>query len=195
MRLIAQDHRCATSLRQGLLPPEIISVFESAGDALIPQDAYAVSMKCGCPARGEVCDHIMGVHMWIAAAVDRDPFQLFALRGGSRDSVLAAADGVLSQAQPSSAYPSAPKGPLHQILGPEAAGAAFDCWRAQVAEVQLDRDAGVPDQLLAQLGDPPEWDGKVSLHETLAPVYRGAARLARAMLSRPHGNHSGRSGV
>jgi len=203
--LIAQDSRCVASMRQGVLSLEVVETFEVAGDALLPRDAYAVSMQCGCQARGDTCDHIMGVHMWIAAAVDRDPFLLFTLRGESKDAVLGAMAGAIHNGLESGSHSNANEStrddtllgatsrdtpanssaePLHQLLGPEAAGAAFDSWRLPVAALSLNRDTGAPsDQLLAQLGDPPGWDGKSSLHETLAPVYRGAARRARAMLS------------
>jgi uncharacterized Zn finger protein len=182
IRLIAEDHRCAAAIRHGVLSSEIVSLFDSAGDTLISRDAYAVAMKCGCDGRTDICEHIMALHLWIAAAINSDPFVLFTLRGCSRDTVLKRI-GDAGQHTQSHPYPSVTN-PTHQLLGPDAAGAGFDCWRAPVIALSDNHDtAALADRLIAQLGDPPGWDAPRSLHEILSPVYRGVARRARSLLS------------
>ncbi|HXC24472.1 MAG TPA: hypothetical protein VNU46_01050 [Gemmatimonadaceae bacterium] len=185
MGAIALDAFCTTQVRSGVVPRSVLAYFDAAGDSLLPMDAQTVRVECPCAARVELCDHVLAVHHWIAAAVERDPFVLFVIRGSSREQVLgwlAGVDGETLAAVDVKESTDVNAGA--QLLGADAAGDAFDAWRAPVDLVQDDvvgERQGVVDTILAQLGDPPGWDMEASVYETLVPVYRAAARYARAI--------------
>lgn len=69
--------RSANSIRaamRGDLHSEVL-------DLLLAPTADDVRMDCDCPDHGHVCKHIVAVADRLAARIDADPLQLFALRG------------------------------------------------------------------------------------------------------------------
>ena len=69
--------RTANSIRRAIrgdVEPEVL-------DILLAPSADDVKMSCDCPDYGHVCKHVVAVADRLAARIDADPLQLFALRG------------------------------------------------------------------------------------------------------------------
>jgi len=67
------------------MPDTIEDVFSDLGLYLLPHNRRDVATDCSCPDYANPCKHVAGVCYALAAALDRDPFLLFELRGLSRD--------------------------------------------------------------------------------------------------------------
>jgi uncharacterized Zn finger protein len=69
------------------IPENIEDAFETLGLHLLPRSQKDFNTSCSCPDWSNPCKHIAGVHYWIAAQLDQDPFLLFELRGLSRETL------------------------------------------------------------------------------------------------------------
>ncbi|NJK61504.1 MAG: hypothetical protein HC921_01405 [Synechococcaceae cyanobacterium SM2_3_1] len=69
------------------IPENIEDAFATLGLHLLPRSQKDFKTSCSCPDFSNPCKHIAGVHYWIAAQLDRDPFLLFELRGLSREAL------------------------------------------------------------------------------------------------------------
>lgn len=83
-RLSAQAGPVAKLLANEM-PDTIEDVFSDLGLYLLPHNRRDVATDCSCPDYANPCKHVAGVCYALAAALDRDPFLLFELRGLSRD--------------------------------------------------------------------------------------------------------------
>lgn len=63
-----------TAVAAGRMPPEL-------QELLLPVDSGDVRTDCDCPDRIPTCRHVAGLMHTVAAGIDDDPVQLFALRG------------------------------------------------------------------------------------------------------------------
>jgi uncharacterized Zn finger protein len=73
-----------TRLLMNEMPDEIEDAFTSVKLHLLPNSRREFLTNCSCPDDTNPCKHIAGVTYCLAAALDRDPFLLFELRGLSR---------------------------------------------------------------------------------------------------------------
>jgi uncharacterized Zn finger protein len=76
------------ALLDGEMPAELVDDARHAGVPLLPQPTE-LDPDCSCPDWGYPCKHAAALCYAIAATIDADPFVLFALRGRSREEVLA----------------------------------------------------------------------------------------------------------
>ena len=79
----------AAALLDGELTPEIVEDVAAAGLDLLPGPGE-VGTSCSCPDWANPCKHAAAVCYLVADHLDDDPFALLALRGRTRDEVLAA---------------------------------------------------------------------------------------------------------
>jgi uncharacterized Zn finger protein len=86
---IASRADLITRLLQNEMPDPTEDVFTAEGLHLLPGGQDDFDTDCSCPDWDNPCKHIAGVYYVLAAALDRDPFLLFALRGLSGDDLRA----------------------------------------------------------------------------------------------------------
>ncbi len=67
------------------MPDTIEAAFQPLDLHLLPYSEQDFFTDCSCPDYANPCKHIAGVHYLLAAALDRDPFLMFELRGLSRE--------------------------------------------------------------------------------------------------------------
>ena len=86
---LVEDASYAAALLNGEMPREIESVFAGVGLALFPATARDLAMDCSCPDVEVPCKHLAAVVYALAERFDADPFQILALRGRDRETLLA----------------------------------------------------------------------------------------------------------
>lgn len=162
---LADDAWYAATLLAGGMPPEIEQLFASLGLALFPGGGRDLAMDCSCPDHAVPCKHLAAVFYLLAERFDADPFEVLALRGRDRETLLAnlrARRGASAGAD----EPAEDVTPLAEVLdefyaaGPQLADAV------RIAPVLL-----APGALLAQV---PGFAIAVRGHQVvdlLAPVY------------------------
>ena len=79
----------AAALLAGEMPVDIGDVFAAAGLSLFPATARELRTDCSCPDLANPCKHVAAVCYLLAEEFDRDPFQILAWRGRSRQELLA----------------------------------------------------------------------------------------------------------
>lgn len=79
----------SAALLDGELPPAVLDDVGAAGIDLLPGPGE-IGPRCSCPDWADPCKHAAAVCYLVADVLDRDPFELFHLRGRDRDAVLAA---------------------------------------------------------------------------------------------------------
>jgi uncharacterized Zn finger protein len=86
--LMATKASLVSRLMLNEMPDTIDDTFSVLGLNLLPRSSQDFQADCTCPDWGHPCKHIAGTYYLIAAALDRDPFLLFELRGLSRQDLL-----------------------------------------------------------------------------------------------------------
>jgi uncharacterized Zn finger protein len=86
---LVDDASYAAALLNGEMPRDIESVFERVGLTLFPASAADLAMDCSCPDFQVPCKHLAAVCYVLAERFDADPFQILALRGRDRETLLA----------------------------------------------------------------------------------------------------------
>jgi len=71
-------------LLDGLLPEDIISIFNNNNYSLFPDAEKGLNATCSCPDKAIPCKHIAAVILYIARVLDYNPFLLLELRGKSK---------------------------------------------------------------------------------------------------------------
>ena len=79
----------SASLLRLEVPPEILDAFKEEGLELLPASPEEFETNCSCPDWANPCKHIAAVFYVITEAIDRDPFNLFLLRGIPKEEILA----------------------------------------------------------------------------------------------------------
>ena len=180
----------AAALAAGTFPEGAEDAFARAGVALFPGSDERVAAACTCPDATRPCKHAAALVYTLASRFDKDPFVLFALRGRSREQLLAElriarkrAAGRHLPAAPAEAVPC-PGGP-YQRPGrpPDASGSSLGLttdparfWASPA--IQQDGAALPADDTLKRLGLPPRALGGVELKMELALAYRLLAERA-----------------
>lgn len=141
---LAADAWYTAKLLAGEMPPDIEEVFAAAGLALFPAGVRDLAMDCSCPDIEVPCKHLAATLYLLAESFDDDPFAVLALRGRSRDELLAnlgARRGATAATADSVEAPGPP--PLSEVLdtfytaprpraGPSPAAVAVDSLLDQV---------------------------------------------------------------
>jgi len=152
-------------LLAGQMPPEIEKVFSAVGLSLFPTLARDLETSCTCPDWGNPCKHVAAVFYLLGEEFDRDPFQLFTLRGLSTEALLG------------SIQTSEPEEPDHpEPLDPTGFWGALD---SELGRLAMPREASTPLPILQRLGPLPFWRGQDPLAVELGPDYATAAHRAR----------------
>jgi uncharacterized Zn finger protein len=181
---MAQGARFAADLLAGRMPEQVDAAFKEGGSSLFPGSEADLSTECDCPDWANPCKHIAAVHFVVGAALDRDPFLLFELRGRTKEQVL----GALRAARADSAAPPAEaagasgpgKGNTLSTDGgvPIVDPAQYDGRERQAPNISLTfKRPAASGALLKQLGLPDGWNGKPP-SELLGPVLRLASGYA-----------------
>src|SRR4051812_28270982 len=177
---LADDAWYTAKLLAGEMPPDIEEVFAAAGLALFPAGIRDLAMDCSCPDFAVPCKHLAATLYLLAESFDDDPFAVLALRGRSRDELLAnvgarrggrspgAAQAETPEAPPLSevleAFYTAPRPPAHPSPAPVAIDSLLD--QVPATEVAI-RGRGLVDLLR------PVYQ---ALGEAAAPEARNAGR-------------------
>jgi uncharacterized Zn finger protein len=171
-------------LLAGEMPAEIEQVFADCGAPLFPEPSRDLTMSCNCPDWGVPCKHLAAVCYVLAEAFDDDPFKMLALRGKTRDDLLAAlrqrGPAVSPPADPPRAGEASPAlALLSDVTGTPLEESLADFWSAGLSQARLrvlPPSPVAPPDLLLRLASPPavQVRGKPLL-DVLAPAY---ARLA-----------------
>ncbi len=93
----------AARLLAGEVPPELETVFDAVGVALLPARWADVRATCSCPDWESPCKHVAAVLYVFADRLDDDPWLLLTWRGRTREQLLGhlratAADGAAAVA-------------------------------------------------------------------------------------------------
>jgi uncharacterized Zn finger protein len=86
---LADDAWYAATLLAGGMPTEIEELFGGLGLALFPTSQRDLTMDCTCPDSTVPCKHLAAVFYLLAERFDADPFEVLALRGRDRETLLA----------------------------------------------------------------------------------------------------------
>jgi uncharacterized Zn finger protein len=85
---LAGEASYAAVLLNGEMPREIETVFDAVGLSLFPTEQRDLAMDCNCPDYAVPCKHLAAVFYVLAERFDADPFEILALRGRDRDTLL-----------------------------------------------------------------------------------------------------------
>jgi uncharacterized Zn finger protein len=171
-----------TRLLHQEMPDSIEEVFAAEGLRLLPGGEDDFDTDCSCPDWDNPCKHIAGVYYLLAAALDRDPFLLFALRGLAGDDLRAELEKSLLGAALASALGDdepevVPHASYHDRPRKRASDATVghrEFWLGarRLAPVELTPQARVPALLVKKQGDyPPFWHKDGSFIEVMEELY------------------------
>lgn len=161
---LAADASYAAALLAGEMPRGIEDVFAGVGLSLFPASARDLVMDCSCPDFAVPCKHLAAVFYVLAERFDADPFEILALRGRDRETLL---DDLRSRRE--SASPTARGAtPLGDVLD------AFFVAGPGLGE-RLTGPATPSDALLDQVPGFPVAVRGGSVVELLRPAYRALA--------------------
>jgi uncharacterized Zn finger protein len=183
----------SAALLDGELDPGVDEDARSAGVELLPT-AGEVQTRCSCPDWAEPCKHAAAVCYLVADRLDEDPFELFALRGRSRDEILAdlrrrrqsssrGADGG-GGGEGDSADPALDRGAVERPgPAPDPGVPAAEAWRRDPAGA-----TAPPPTLRMTPGHPAPWpvdppEGASFTADGLRHLATDAARRAWAMMA------------
>jgi len=76
------------NLLEGVLPEEIVNIFEKSGFSLFPDASKEFNADCSCPDKAIPCKHIAAVILYISLVIDYNPFVLLELLGKTKDEIL-----------------------------------------------------------------------------------------------------------
>ena len=159
---LVTDASYTAALLAGEMPHGIEEVFATVGLSLFPASARDLALDCTCPDQAVPCKHLAAVCYVLAERFDADPFEILALRGRDRETLLA----ELRTRRAAAASAPSRGAPLAEVLGAFYAVAAP--LPAQVAGPD-----SPPDALLDQIPPFPVALRGEPVTELLRPVYRG----------------------
>jgi uncharacterized Zn finger protein len=179
---IASKSGFLSKLMMHEIPENIEEPFSTLGIHLLPQTRKELKTDCSCPDYSNPCKHVAGVYYLLGAALDRDPYLLFELRGMSRERFQAALTAT----------------PLGKALAAELNGAAIvpqpiehyyprpaivpvgaiDLRTFWLGQKRLPKDVVLPvpspvsGVLVKKQGDfPPFWEAEGSFLEVMEEIY------------------------
>ncbi len=165
----------AAHLLAGVVPHEIEEVFSGAGASLFPLSRKDITTDCTCPDWENPCKHIAAVYYLLAERFDENPFLIFALRGRSRDEVMAALRERRTADAVDAEEPVAPSAGRFWQADDTLAG--FD--------INITGETPGEGAVLRMLGEPPFTVRGGDLSAILAPAYPAAQEYARRIAGIP----------
>lgn len=164
---LADDAWYAAKLLSGEMPPDIEDLFAGVGLSLFPAGPDDLTMDCSCPDWGVPCKHLAAAFYLLAERFDEDPFEILALRGRDRETLLETLAALRGGSGAAVGSAPAEDGvvPLADCLD------TFFVSAAEPVEAHAALDSPPPDALLDQL---PAVDVRVRgmpLVEALRPAF------------------------
>ena len=175
----------------GALPEELPEMFAAAGAPLFPTTEDDLEVTCSCPDPFAPCKHAAAVLTRLGQGIDMDPFLLLALRGRTKEQLLAALRARRVPASTPTADAAEDEYPPQDPAGVLAADpAAF--WRAGpgLEDLRLSFVPPASDALpVKQLGPPPFWYDRRSFTTLMERAYRAVAvhALEKVKAVKPEG--------
>jgi uncharacterized Zn finger protein len=155
---LTSEARFSANLLAGEIPHDIEDAFRACGASLFPATLHELQTECSCPDWANPCKHVAATYYLLGEEFDRDPFLLFALRGGVREQLLSEIRSESTKASASAAEPvslpddlaafwngpadvdAAQRSPSSAAKATKRALPAFPFWRgAEPLEATLDR--------------------------------------------------------
>lgn len=161
---LAADASYTAALLNGEMPRDIESVFGGVGLALFPASTRDLAMDCSCPDHVVPCKHLAAVFYVLAERFDADPFQILALRGRDRETLL----GDLRARRDAAAPPASAAAALADVLDTFFVAGAGPAERLSGPEVPSDA-------LLDQVPQFPVAVRGATVTELLRPAYQALA--------------------
>ena len=158
------------------MPQDIEEAFGAVGGSLFPATLSELHTECSCPDWANPCKHVAATYYLIGVEFDRDPFLLFALRGATKDQLLADLHGPEPKARPSGVTRPSDPVPLPKELDPFWNGVPLAARRSHT----LTSATKSPKHVLAAF---PFWRGTEPLDVTVAGIDEAAASDALALLA------------
>ena len=182
IRRIASRADLITKLLQQEMPDPIEEVFAAEGVHLLPHSRGDFVTSCSCPDYANPCKHIAGLYYVLAAALDRDPFLLFGLRGLSREELQAeliksSLGQILASALTREEIPVGPTESFHtrptkQPAGEPPGQREFWTGAKRLPPPVAPSRARVPALLVKKQGDyPPFWHKDASFIGVMEELY------------------------
>lgn len=169
---LADDAWYAAALLAGGMPPEIEELLGGLGLALFPESgATDLSMDCTCPDVTVPCKHLAAAFYLLAERFDDDPFEILALRGRDRGTLLEnlrARRGTPAADAAEPSEPSASVPPLADVLDGFWTAAPVDA-------LPPAPPATSPDAVLDQVPELPVRVRGTRVTELLRPAYERMA--------------------
>jgi uncharacterized Zn finger protein len=169
---LADDAWYAAALLAGAMPPEIEELLGGLGLALFPEQGTTdLSMDCTCPDSTVPCKHLAAAFYLLAERFDADPFEVLALRGRDRDTLL---EDLRSRRGTPAADPSEPSEPSASV--PPLSEVLDRFWTSvPVDALPPAPPATSPDAVLDQVPELPVRVRGKRVTELLRPAYRRMA--------------------
>jgi uncharacterized Zn finger protein len=105
---LAADASLTAALLAGELPREVEDTFAAQGVGLFPTGRGDLTMDCTCPDATVPCKHLAAVFYLLAERFDADPFDVLALRGRDRETLLDELRARRTSAPPAAPLPTDP---------------------------------------------------------------------------------------
>jgi uncharacterized Zn finger protein len=171
-------------LLAGEMPQDIEPLFQEVRLSLFPAKLGDLTTKCSCPDWSNPCKHIAAAYYLLGEEFDRDPFLIFALRGLSRDTLMARLEVTTPARVDAGGAPDTSHRPVeHQSFAIEG---FWDTTGGRLEDpcgsVEIPR---VPAALPARLGGFPFWRGESPYLETLKAIYAAASPRGLDLLLGP----------
>lgn len=87
---LGEDTEVGGGLFRGEFPAGAEEAFASQDVSLFPSGQGDLKAACSCPDEANPCKHVAAVYFALGEEIDRDPFQLFRLRGLDRSELMEA---------------------------------------------------------------------------------------------------------
>jgi uncharacterized Zn finger protein len=179
---IASKSGFLSKLMLNEIPENIEEPFATLGIHLLPQTRKELNTNCSCPDYSNPCKHIAGVYYLLGAALDRDPYLLFELRGMSRErfqAALAATPLGKALAAELNGSEIVPQPIAHYYPRPALVPVGVtDLKTFWIGQKRLPRDLALPvpsvvsGVLVKKQGDfPPFWEAETSFLEAMTEIY------------------------
>jgi uncharacterized Zn finger protein len=165
---LAEDAWYAATLLAGTMPPEIEGLFAGVGLSLFPVSQRDLTMDCTCPDATVPCKHLAAVFYLLAERFDADPFEVLALRGRDRETLLADLRRLRGSRDPEPQVDE-PVRPLGELLDGFYEAGDLDLTRFAPAEPE-------PGALLEQVPELPIEVRRRKVRDLLRPAYRQLSR-------------------
>lgn len=172
-----------TSLLNGELPQGLADIFKQSSLSLFPSKLREFSFQCNCKPAAQPCEHACAVLIAFAQKLEEDPFNIIALRGMTRDNLLALIRSARSDqvVDEKTRYRITYELPAQSVsfsefYSPRELRDGQDAIESLNFHISY-----APATLLRRLGTPSAWRAPISVESVLQPIIDAAAREAEML--------------